>query len=177
MISTAKRTRKTFFWLVISGTNYGYNYVINKLLIVNLLLVSLYLNFQPCLCIVHDPQLIVYPGDVNIALIVDSHKSSKPGVCSDSINSEQLRATMTALWTIHQINTNRANKSSIRLGLYVYDTCSDIEIAERQVVRLLSHLDDLQSTNCAKDNREGPLIGNNLLEAFCFCSLKRGKGI
>lgn len=129
-----------------------------KLLIT--VMVCLVVHLAPSSCAVQDPRLIVYPGDVNIALIVNSHKSSKPGICSDSINLDQLRATMTALWSIHQINANRAN-NSIRLGLYVYDTCSDVEISERQVVRLLGHLDDVQSTSCSKEHREAPLIGKH----------------
>ncbi|XP_074594406.1 uncharacterized protein LOC141849823 [Brevipalpus obovatus] len=110
-----------------------------------------------------DPRLIVYPGDVNVALIVSTHKSSKPGSCSDQVNLDQIRGAMTALWSVHQINQARVNSSTStygpRLGINIYDTCSDPEIAERQIIRLLGNLDDIQSTSCSKDNREAPLIG------------------
>ncbi|XP_025017435.1 uncharacterized protein LOC107366253 isoform X2 [Tetranychus urticae] len=105
-------------------------------------------------CLIH---INIVRGDLNVALLINSHQSLTPGQCSDQVNLSAVRSAMAAIWAIHQINVNQ-NASQLKLGLYLYDTCSDESISERQTVRILSHLDDIQSKTCLKD-RESPLIG------------------
>ncbi|RWS08366.1 metabotropic glutamate receptor 8-like protein [Dinothrombium tinctorium] len=117
-----------------------------------------------------DSRLIIYPGDVHFGLLFNTHVGSNESHCGSEIDPRGVHNAMAAVWATHQINTRKESSSNLNIGVYLYDTCSSSEAAERQSVRLIAHLDDIQAKVC-RNNKEPPLFGN-YSKLFMFFNAK-----
>lgn len=89
------------------------------------------------------------------------------GPCSQ-VNSNALFAGMGAIWASHQANL--VGDSHLNIGTYVYDSCNDLDIGQRQSVRIVSNLNAFQQTTC-ESPRGAPISltiahGDNQLRAI-----------
>jgi hypothetical protein len=87
--------------------------------------------------------------------------------CSQ-VNPNALYAGMGAIWASHQANL--VGDSQLAIGTYVYDSCNDLEIGQRQSVRIVSNLNAFQQTTC-ESPRGSPISltiahGENQLRAI-----------
>lgn len=77
------------------------------------------------------------------------------GFCS-IIDTNALYAGMAAIWSSHQANL--IGDSYLNIGAYIYDSCSDLDVGQRQSVRIVSNLNAFQQTTC--DSPKGsPISG------------------
>lgn len=88
-------------------------------------------------------------------------------VCS-TVNPNALYAGMGAIWASHQANL--VGDSHLAVGTYVYDSCNDLDIGQRQSVRIVSNLNAFQQTTC-ESPRGAPISltiahGDNQLRAI-----------
>ncbi|RWS28518.1 hypothetical protein B4U80_10137 [Leptotrombidium deliense] len=104
-----------------------------------------------------DPRLIIYPGDINFGILLNVHKNGNESDCGVQLDPRSIHNGMAAVWATHQINSRKESLSNLNLGIYLYDTCSMSNFAERQTVRLIAHLDDIQAKVC-RNNKEPPLF-------------------
>lgn len=89
------------------------------------------------------------------------------GLCSQ-VNANALFAGMGAIWASHQANLVADNH--LNIGTYVYDSCNDLDIGQRQSVRIVSNLNAFQQTTC-ESPRGAPISltiahGDNQLSAI-----------
>lgn len=89
------------------------------------------------------------------------------GLCSQ-VNANALFAGMGAIWASHQANLVADNH--LNIGTYVYDSCNDLDIGQRQSVRIVSNLNAFQQTTC-ESPRGAPISltiahGDNQLRAI-----------
>lgn len=89
------------------------------------------------------------------------------GLCSQ-VNANALFAGMGAIWASHQANL--VGDSHLNIGTYVYDSCNDLDIGQRQSVRIVSNLNAFQQTTC-ESPRGAPISltiahGDNQLRAI-----------
>lgn len=68
-----------------------------------------------------------------------------PPSCNQ-INPNALFAGMGAIWASHQANL--VGDSQLAIGTYVYDSCNDLDVGQRQSVRIVSNLNAFQQTTC-----------------------------
>lgn len=64
----------------------------------------------------------------------------------NQINPSALYAGMGAIWASHQANL--VGDSPLTIGTYVYDSCNDLDVGQRQAVRIVSNLNAFQQTTC-----------------------------
>lgn len=88
-------------------------------------------------------------------------------LCSQ-VNLNALYAGMGAIWASHQANLVAGSQSLI--GTYVYDSCNDLNVGQRQSVRIVSNLNAFQQTTC-ESPRGSPISltiahGDNQLRAI-----------
>ncbi|CAL4094357.1 unnamed protein product, partial [Meganyctiphanes norvegica] len=81
-----------------------------------------------------DPDPLILHGDVVIGVLVDLHRKGATGGCGpiDATTVEDVGAAEWALATI-----NNQSLHDYPIGLRVYDTCGNNDIALRQTIRLL----------------------------------------
>jgi len=89
------------------------------------------------------------------------------GMCSQ-VNPNALYAGMGAIWASHQANL--VGDSHLAIGTYVYDSCNDLDVGQRQSVRIVSNLNAFQQTTC-ESPRGSPISltiahGDNQLRAI-----------
>lgn len=89
------------------------------------------------------------------------------GMCSQ-VNPNALFAGMGAIWASHQANL--IGDSQFNIGAYVYDSCNDLDVGQRQSVRIVSNLNAFQQTTC-ESPRGSPISltiahGENQLRAI-----------
>lgn len=89
------------------------------------------------------------------------------GQCSQ-VNPNALYAGMGAIWASHQANL--ISDSQFTIGAYVYDSCNDLDVGQRQSVRIVSNLNAFQQTTC-ESPRGSPISliiahGENQLRAI-----------
>lgn len=93
-----------------------------------------------------------------------SHQDSG---CSQ-VNPNALYAGMGAIWASHQANL--VGDSQLAIGTYIYDSCNDLDVGQRQSVRIVSNLNAFQQTTC-ESPRGSPISvtiahGDNQLRAI-----------
>lgn len=96
-----------------------------------------------------------------------NHLFETSASCSQ-INANALYAGMGAIWASHQANL--VGDSQLTIGTYVYDSCNDIDVGQRQSVRIVSNLNAFQQTTCEAP-RGSPISltishGDNQLKAI-----------
>lgn len=115
----------------------------------------------------HDPKLITYPGDLHFALLINSQSGLKqassdqePLECDfdKNVNAVAIYHGMAAIWAAHQINLKKGNPNQLKIGVYLYDGCSNSGTVQRQTVRLLAQLNEVNVKNC-REPRAAPLFG------------------
>ena len=74
-----------------------------------------------------------------------ARKLAEPTSCSQ-INPSSLYAGMGAVWASHQANL--VADSQLQIGTYLYDSCNDLDVGQRQSVRIVSNLNAFQQTTC-----------------------------
>lgn len=74
---------------------------------------------------------------------------------------------MANVWSLHMYNLRQRLKNSDEIGVFVYDTCDDYNIAERQTVRLISHLSSVGNRVCRESKTYPPLIGK-IFSNYCI---------
>lgn len=71
---------------------------------------------------------------------------TSPAPVCNQINPNALFAGMGAIWASHQANL--VGDSQLAIGTYVYDSCNDLDVGQRQSVRIVSNLNAFQQTTC-----------------------------
>lgn len=89
------------------------------------------------------------------------------GQCSQ-VNPNALYAGMGAIWASHQANL--VGDTKVPIGAYVYDSCNDLDVGQRQSVRIVSNLNAFQQTTC-ESPRGSPISltiahGDNQMKAI-----------
>lgn len=84
------------------------------------------------------------------------------------VNPGALYAGMGAIWASHQANL--VGDSQLSIGTYIYDSCNDLDVGQRQSVRIVSNLNAFQQTTC-ESPRGSPISitiahGDNQLRAI-----------
>lgn len=97
----------------------------------------------------------------------DTQQPQPPPTCG-LVNSNSLYAGMSAIWASHQANL--VGDSHLAIGTYVYDSCNDLDVGQRQAVRIVSNLNAFQQTTC-ESPRGSPISltiahGDNQLRAI-----------
>lgn len=94
-------------------------------------------------------------------------QAAATSACSQT-NPNALYAGMGAIWASHQANL--VGDSQLAIGTYVYDSCNDLDVGQRQSVRIVSNLNAFQQTTC-ESPRGAPISltiahGDNQLRAI-----------
>lgn len=76
----------------------------------------------------------------------DSQQGSTVASQCSQANPNALYAGMGAIWASHQANL--VGDSQFTMGAYVYDSCNDLDIGQRQSVRIVANLNAFQQTTC-----------------------------
>lgn len=105
--------------------------------------------------------------NANSKLVRQSQLFETSPMCSQ-INANALYAGMGAIWASHQANL--VGDSQLTIGTYVYDSCNDLDVGQRQSVRIVSNLNAFQQTTCEAP-RGSPISltiahGDNQLKAI-----------
>lgn len=110
-----------------------------------------------------DPKFITYPGDIHFALIINPASNNpelnnnEPTAC-EQVNADGVYNGMAAIWAAHQVNLKKGHPNQLKIGVYMYDGCRNADVTQRQNVRVLAHLNDVQTKPC-RDPRGAPLFG------------------
>ncbi len=67
---------------------------------------------------------------------------------------------MANVWSLHMYNQRQRLNSFDEIGVYIYDTCADETVTQRQTVRLISHLYNVGNRICRESKAYPPLIGH-----------------
>jgi len=105
------------------------------------------------------------------AAVAASHAHRARSSCSQA-QPNALYAGMGAVWASHQANL--VGDSSLTVGSYLYDSCNDLELGQRQAVRIVANLNAFQQTTCEAP-RGSPISltiahGDNQLRAIQLLS-------
>jgi len=103
-----------------------------------------------------------YVWQVNIGLLIGAHSSTSSDSLCDGINTNGLHHSMANVWALHMYNQRQRLNSFDEIGVFIYDTCADPGVAQRQTVRLVSHLFSVGNRVCRDSKTYPPLIGNVL---------------
>ncbi|XP_076034680.1 uncharacterized protein LOC143021211 [Oratosquilla oratoria] len=100
-----------------------------------------------------DPAPLVTPGDVILGVLADLHgpasnattaspaltasKAPSTAPCTGPLSLQAMEGVGAVDWAVATLN-NQSSTRDIRIGVAVYDTCGDADVATRQTFRLVS---------------------------------------
>ncbi|XP_064473541.1 uncharacterized protein LOC135388128 [Ornithodoros turicata] len=106
-----------------------------------------------------DPQPVIYSGQANIALLAPLRRPPTNGTDArcGPVDPVQVRRAMAAVWAAQRANFRKAS-TDFNIGVYIYDTCRQQDVALRQTFRVVQQTGHIKSLACP-NTRIPPVFG------------------